>query len=85
MAARYYHIDPLSIKAILLIESSLDANAINKASACGIAQFICTTACDIGIANHYDRITSIWGCVASLRRLCDPRLMVSAYNYPRSN
>jgi len=41
MAASHYHIDPLLIKAILLIESSLDANAISKASAaCGIAVYV---------------------------------------------
>jgi len=50
-----------------------------------VLQFMCTTACDIGIANRYDPITSIWGCAALLRRLCDRFngnmiLMVAAYN-----
>ena len=84
-AARYYQIDPLFIKAILLTESGLRTNAVSKANACGIAQFTRTTADIIGIDNRFDPITSIWGCAALLRRHCDRFkgnniLMAAAYN-----
>jgi soluble lytic murein transglycosylase-like protein len=84
-AASYYQIDPLFVKAILLVESSLNANALSKAKACGIAQFMRTTADAVGIDNRYDPITSIWGCAALLRRHCDQFkgnmiLMAAAYN-----
>jgi soluble lytic murein transglycosylase-like protein len=84
-AARYYQIDPLFVKAILLVESNLNANAVSKANARGIAQFMRTTADAIGIDNRHDPITSIWGCAALLRRHCDRFngnmiLMAAAYN-----
>lgn len=84
-AANYYQIDPLFIKAILLAESGLNANAVSKANARGIAQFMRGTANEIGIDNRYDPVTSIWGCAALLRRHCDRFngnmiLMTAAYN-----
>lgn len=84
-AARYYQIDPLFVKAILSVESHLDANAVSRAGACGIAQFMRTTADAVGVDNRYDSITSIWGCAALLRRHCDcfngnMILMAAAYN-----
>lgn len=84
-AASYYQIDPLFVKAILLVESSLNAHALSKAKACGIAQFMRTTADAVGIDNRYDPITSIWGCAALLRRHChrfkgNMILMAAAYN-----
>jgi soluble lytic murein transglycosylase-like protein len=84
-AAAYYGIDPLFVKAILLVESGFRPEAESRAKAQGIAQFMAPTAESVGVTNRRDPIESIWGCAALLRRLCDQFngnmiLMAAGYN-----
>lgn len=84
-AAKHYQIDPLFVKAVLLIESGLNPTAVSKSNARGIAQLMHATAKALGITNRYDPNASIWGCAALLKRLCscfnnDMRLAAAAYN-----
>ena len=84
-AAKHYKLDPLFIKAILVIESGLNPAAVSKANARGIAQFMRATAKTLGIVDRHDPDASIWGCAALVRRLYDRfdgnvALVAAAYN-----
>lgn len=84
-AAQHYRIDPLFIKAILVIESGLNPAAVSKANARGIAQFMRTTAKTLGIVDRHDPDKSIWGCAALVSKLGDRfdgnmHLIAAAYN-----
>lgn len=84
-ASAYYGLDPLLVKSVLLVESGFRPEAVSRAKARGIAQFMAGTAADVGVADRRDPVESIWGCAALLRRLCDQFngnmiLMAAGYN-----
>jgi soluble lytic murein transglycosylase-like protein len=68
-AARYYRVDPFFIKAILVIESSLNSAAVSRANARGIAQFMHITAKTFGIVDCHNIHESIWGCAVFVSKL----------------
>lgn len=89
-AGNYYAIDPLYIKAILLVESGFRPKAVShdkkgRPVAHGMAQFIPGTAKRLGVQDPTDPNEAIWGCAAYLRRLSDQFegnmiLMTASYN-----
>lgn len=84
-AAAYYAVDPYYIKAIGLVESRFQKNAVSPAGARGPWQFMPRTAAQMGVEDPHDPIQAIWGCAALVRRLVDAyngdlRLVAAAYN-----
>lgn len=89
-AAQFYAIDPLFIKAILLIESGFRPKAVShdkrgRPVAYGMAQMIPSTAARLGVKDPTNPTEAIWGCAAYLRRLSDRFagsmvLMAAGYN-----
>ena len=78
-------ISPELIKAVALVESSLDPHAVSPAGAKGLMQLMPTTAAQYGVADAFDPMANLRAGTQHLRSLLDEfdgnlDLALAAYN-----
>ena len=81
--SKKHNVDPNLVRAVIKTESNFNPDAVSKAGAIGIGQFMPETAEAVGI-DPYDPIQSIEGVAMHLRALMDTfgseKLAIAAYN-----
>lgn len=84
-ASQQFHIDPAYIKAMILVESDANPNAVSPKGAKGLMQLMDETAQFMGVTNPFDPEENIFGGTKYLRYLLDRftdnyPLAIAAYN-----
>jgi hypothetical protein len=84
-AANRYDVDPLLVKAIIMAESSYNANAVSKVGARGLMQLMPGTARELGVEDSFNPEQNINGGVKYFKKLLnrfggDVELALAAYN-----
>ncbi len=70
-AAERQHLDPALVKAVMLVESGFDPEAVSPKGALGLMQLMPTTARELGVSDAFDPAQNIAGGTAYLRRMVD--------------
>jgi soluble lytic murein transglycosylase-like protein len=84
-AANDADVDPELLRAVIVIESGFDANAVSSAGAQGLMQLMPATAKSYGVSDAFDPQQNILGGARYLRDLIDRydadyELVLAAYN-----
>jgi soluble lytic murein transglycosylase-like protein len=84
-AAAAYDVDAELIKAIVLVESGMNAKATSPAGAQGLMQLMPATAQSLGVRHPYDPNENIFGGAHYIRKMLDSfsdnhKLALAAYN-----
>ncbi|MEE2827761.1 MAG: transglycosylase SLT domain-containing protein [Myxococcota bacterium] len=83
-AADLYQVSPELIKAIVLVESGMNAKATSHAGAQGLMQLMPATARGLGVKQPYDPQENIYGGTRYIRKMLDRfgnhRHALAAYN-----
>ena len=83
-AARNYNVPPALVKAVVMAESGMNADALSKAGAQGLMQLMPATARGLKVADPWDPQQNIDGGTRYLRqnldRFGETRLALAAYN-----
>jgi soluble lytic murein transglycosylase-like protein len=84
-ASERYAVDPAWIRAIIMVESSYDPEAVSDKGARGLMQLMPATARELGVEDSFDPELNIDGGVRYYRKLLryfdgDVALALAAYN-----
>jgi soluble lytic murein transglycosylase-like protein len=84
-AAKHHEMDPALIKAIIMVESRYNPNAISKHGAKGLMQLMPRTARALGVEDTFDAEQNVNGGVKYLKQLLDEfndnlKFALAAYN-----
>jgi len=83
--AKEFKIEPALIKAVIMVESSFNPNAVSKCGARGLMQLMPATATSLGVVDSFDPEDNIYGGTLYLKTLIDKfngniKLGLAAYN-----
>ncbi|MBK1673742.1 lytic transglycosylase [Ectothiorhodospira shaposhnikovii] len=83
--ARHHGVDEEMIRAIIMVESCFDRNAVSRVGAQGLMQLMPGTARELGVTNAFDAEENIRGGVTYFARMLerfdhDVTLALAAYN-----
>lgn len=83
-AAERYGVRHALVRAVVMVESAFDPNAVSRAGACGLMQLMPPTAADLGVKDVFDAEQNVDGgtryLAGLLRMFKDESLAVAAYN-----
>jgi hypothetical protein len=84
-ASERYQVDPLLVKAMIVVESGFDPNAVSHVGAQGLMQLMPSTARALGVEDSFNPAHNIEGGVKYFKKLLDRfngdvRLALAAYN-----